>query len=75
MGQDVPIVFVIMHFPTLFPGSPPTELGLGDPLHQCFNGFKVNSPRADGYQPSHGHQVWSLCELMVGPDIVALFIS
>ena len=68
MDQGVPIVFIFMHFPTLFPGSPETELGLGDELHQCFNGFKVNSPREDGYKPSHGHNVWELGKLMLGPE-------
>ena len=72
MGKDVPIVLLIMYFPTLFPGSPPTLLGLGDPAHRCFNGFKVNSPRADGYQPSDDHQVWELGKVMENGDSVGL---
>jgi hypothetical protein len=68
MGAAVAIVFIFMHFPTRFPDSAPTLLGLGDPAHQCFNGFKVNSPRADGYHPSHSHQVWELGKLMLVPE-------
>jgi hypothetical protein len=68
MGQEVAVVFIFMHFPTLFPGSPQTLLGPGDESHECFNGFQVHGPREDGYKPSHGHTVWELGKLMLGPE-------
>jgi hypothetical protein len=68
MGQEVAVVFIFMHFPTLFPGSPQTLLGPGDESHECFNGFRVHDPREDGYKPRHGHNVWELGKLMLGPE-------
>ena len=45
-----------------------TLLGPGDESHECFNGFRVHDPREDGYEPSHGHTVWELGKLMLGPE-------
>ena len=69
MDAAVPMVFIFMHFPTRFPGSAPTLLGCGDLAHDCFCGYKVNKPRADGYQQSHSHQVWELGQLLLGPEV------
>jgi hypothetical protein len=65
----VPIIFIVMHFPTRFPGSADTLLGRGDPSHVTFCGFKVNKPRADGYQEECSHQVWELVKLLLGPKV------
>ena len=66
---DVPIIFSVMHFLTRFPGSADTLLGRDDPNHVTFCGFKVNKPRADGYQEDHSHQVWELGKLLLGPKV------
>ena len=64
---SVPMIVIFMHFPTRFPGSAETLLGLGDPSHKTFCGFKVNEPRADGYKEECSHQVWELVKLLLGP--------
>ncbi len=65
----VPIIFMVMHFPTRFPGSADTLLGRGDPSHETFCGFKVNQPRAHGYQEECSHQVWELVKLLLGHEV------